>query len=224
MTRHPMEMSNICKTAPNYLDLLRAGTHFSEKRGAHIHIVESKTGVTTMVLSGDPQNMVQLTPTTLADGRIVWLEGGISTIVAQKNITYNPMTLQLLCQKIAEGMGLTRACREPDMPSYRTLCQWRRDHPEVREMLEHAYMDRADTLRDEVMERADQADEDDVEVRRLQVDVRKWAAGVDHAKYSPKAKIDATIAVPTQIIVQTGIERTAPVERDVTEVEDDKGS
>ena len=205
------------------MDLLRQGTHYSEKRGHHIHIIESKTGLLTMVLSGDPANMVELTPTTLPSGQVVWLEGGISTVVAQKQIQYNPMVMQLLCQKIAEGMGLTRACKEPDMPSYPTLCKWRLAHPEVKEMLEQAFVDRADTLRDEAMEEAMNADEDNVDSQKLKHDAKKWAAGVDSPRYSPKAKIEANIQIPTQIIVQTGIDRT-PAVRDVVEVKDDQSS
>lgn len=208
--------SNIPTVAPNYLDLLKAGTHYSEKRGQHIHIVDVNSGLSTLVLSANPSNMVQLVQQESLTGEISWIEAGISNLTVAKQTEYNPLVLQLLCQRIAEGGSLTKICKDSDMPTYTTLAKWRLKYPEVREMLEQAYVDRADTLRDNALDAALAADEDNVDSQKLKHDAYKWAAGVDSTRYSPKAKIEANIQVPTQIVVQTGIDRT-PVQRDVTE-------
>jgi len=195
------------------MDLLRSGTHYSEKKGQHVHIINTKTGVTELVVSADPSQMSELVQHTQASGQIIWLEAGITNMISTSNTQYNPMTVQILCQKIAEGGSITKICKQAGMPTYATLCKWRKDYPEIREMLEQAYVDRADTLRDEALGEALLADEDNVDSQKLKHDALKWAAGVDSPRYSPKAKIEATLNIPTQVIVHTGIDRTP---KDVT--------
>lgn len=96
------------------------------------------------------------------------------------------------------------------MPSYATLCRWRRIHPWIDERLHEARIDRAERLRDEAMELIEGTiDKDEVAAVTLKHKAKVWAAGVDDPnRYSPKAKIEATVNNPTQILVYTGIGAT----------------
>jgi hypothetical protein len=118
-----------------------------------------------------------------------------------------------------EGESLAKICKREGMPPYHVVSRWRRDSGEFKEMMEMARVDRAEMLRDKAMEEAEQADETDVASRKLKHDAYKWAAGVDdHARYSPKAKVEGTINLPTQIVISTGISRVVEEVKNEREV------
>jgi hypothetical protein len=198
------------KKAINLNDLLLTGEYFAEARGAQTILVEAKTGKTITVFPG-VRDHAPLIETTLPDGTIALIPDPMRErpAVSTREVIYSPLVMDLLCQKIASGMGVTNACGQEGMPSYAVLCKWRRLRPEVEQQLEQARQDRAEYLRDRAMAHAEEADEDDLDVRKFRYEAAKWGAGVDNSKYSPKAKIEATISAPTQILVQTGIIREA---------------
>lgn len=204
----------------NILELLKDGRHFAEKRGEMVHVIDSLTG-NTLALFADPRTggvPRTFDKVTLESGAVVWTQTGVNPVMAgRKEIAYSPMIVDLICQRIAEGGSLTRICQEDGFPSYNVLCRWRRQHPHIDEQLALARRDRAEYLRDEAVAEALGAEgRDPISGSQLRVDTFKWAAGVDDGKYSPKAKVEATINTPTQIIVHTGIDR-GPAEKDVTE-------
>lgn len=128
-------------------------------------------------------------------------------------MAYNPAIIDMMCAKIAEGGSLSDLCETPGFPSYALLCRWRRAEPWINEALDMARKDRAEYMRDRALKEALAArDKNDAPAQALKTETYKWAAGVDDGKYSPKAKVEATVNQPTQIIVVTGIDRT----RDVT--------
>ena len=195
----------------NINDLLRAGTHFAETRGEHIHIINSSTGVTEIVLTKDRKHVhsnSSLVEHKLQDGSSVWAPTGVNPVVGgERAVMFSPLVVDLICAKLVEGGALSRICQEGGMPTYATLCAWRRAHKWIDERLEQARRDRAEYLRDQALEEAMGADEDNALAQKLKHDALKWAAGVDHEKYNPKTKIDAVVSAPTQIIVHTGISR-----------------
>ncbi len=122
---------------------------------------------------------------------------------------YNEIIADLICNAIAEGSSLTRVCKLKGFPSYVQVCHWRRMHPAFEEALSKARADRAETLRDDAMEIVDTVNEDQdaIAKAKLRADTRKWSAGVDNNAYSPKAKVEASLNVPMQILISTGIKR-----------------
>ena len=203
MTQAPAIVKEI-----DILELIRSGTHFAEKRGTYVYCIEARTGRTLSIHHHESGLPVQFQEETLPDGTLVVRQLDMPTVVsAQREVLYNPLTLDLICQRITEGDSLTKVLKDSAFPTYATFCRWRRAHPEIEEMLNLARRDRAEALRDQVMEYADEADEDNVNVKKFQADTAKWAAGVDDPKYSPKSKTELSVQVPTQIIVKTGIER-----------------
>lgn len=192
-------------------ELIRNKTHKTRVEGAFLHVYNIKTGLTEFILkkTHDPQTRSALRPREI-DGRVVMVEEDIQYV--PQTVTVSPAFSELLidqiCTLLVEGSSLKKICSMPHMPSYATLSSWRRLMPGVRERIDEAREDRGEHLRDEAMEAVENISEDDVAVASLKHKAKVWAAGVDNSRYSPKAKIEATINQPTQIIVNTGIGQT----------------
>lgn len=147
----------------------------------------------------------------LPSGEVVLLEKGIdpSVLATTDYMRFNPYIVDLICQKIAEGGRITKICTGyGGFPTYSQLCGWRRTQPQINKQLEEAYKDRADYYKEQVLDIAEESQEAFINEARVKIDALKWMAGVDNPRYSPKAKVEATLNVPTQVIIATGIDRT----------------
>lgn len=183
-----------------------------------IEIIDMVTGHVRAVqrepfslLTGHQEVMVEH---MLPSGEKVLLQKGVDPglLANVRGEPFNQILVDLVCQAVAEGESLTKVCQKPGYPSYTALCRWRRQHPHINDQLDNARRDRAEYLRDKALEEAAGAESrDPIGAHNLRVDTYKWAAGVDDAKYSPKAKVEASVTMPTQIIVSTGINRTREV-------------
>jgi len=208
-------MSNLEKSI-NIMELLKDGNHYTEKRGSRIHIINALTGKTISmqqdITPGVPEKLELI---TLEDGTEVWVDNNLAKHVTSTcDVLFSPIIIDLLCQRIVEGGNITALCGTESFPSYVTLCKWKRAHPWIDDALEKAKVDRADFYRDQVMKEAYEAEsmKDPIHATNVRIDAYKWASAIDNpAKYSPRAKMEATINMPTQIIVDTGIVREAPV-------------
>lgn len=152
-----------------------------------------------------------MTEHTLPTGEKIKVQKGIDPglLVHTPQETFQQYLVDFICAEIANGGNITSICKREGMPKYTTLSRWRRTHPHINEQLEQARRDRAEFLRDQAVVEADQAHStrDPINASNLRVDTYFKAAGFDDAKYSPKAKVEAHISMPTQIIVSTGINR-----------------
>lgn len=195
--------------APSFEQLVGDGRHFARRGPAgSTEVVDSIEGKVVLVI-GDFKSPQNLEKRILPNGEELWVDKNLPTLASSRNtMPYHPWIIDLICEEIAEGGSLTKICKKPDMPSYTLLSRWRRVHPEIDEMLQRARADRAEYHRDNAMDVVEDADEDNVMARTLQHNAHKWAAGVDDSKFSPKAKIEGNFSAPTQIIVNTGIDRT----------------
>lgn len=219
----PKFMSDIVRIMPKIEDLLQDGKHFAERVGTDLHIINSLTGEATVIMP-PPTNTttIKYVERRLPSGNSCWVyDNGVQVEEVRQNTVYNPAVVDLICQRIVDGMSLTDVCKLPGMPSYAVLCRWKRQEAWIEGALDQARRDRAEALRDQAVEEAMAADEDNAVPQRLKVDTLKWAAGTDHERYNPKSKVDMTVTAPTQIIVQTGVDRT-PIEKDVTPAIEDK--
>ena len=99
---------------------------------------------------------------------------------------------ETICQRIAEGEPLTKICKDEGMPHYITVLRWRNVHEDFHDNYTRAREDAADTLVDEILEIADEAESakssEAVQAAKLRVDTRKWAA----SKMKPKTYGDRT--------------------------------
>lgn len=154
---------------------------------------------------------------TLPSGEKIRMQKGIDPglLVHTQSEPFSQYLVDIICTLVAEGGSLTEICTRQGMPKYTTVCRWRRQHPHIQEQLDQARRDRAEYLRDQALKEAEgSTSRDPIGAHALRVDTYLKAASFDDAKYSPKAKVEATITAPTQIIVSTGITREV---KDVTE-------
>lgn len=197
-------------TSLNILELLKDGHHFAELHGNNTHIINAITGV-RYVMPTRQTTPLHFNEHVQPDGTTWYVAEGLSEnhLESRDSIPYNPILVDVICQRIAEGGALTVILKEDDkLPTYAMFSRWRRAYPYIDEHMEKARRDRAEAMRDRAIEAAESADEDNVAAQSLKHNAYKWAAGVDDARFSPKAKVEATLTVPTQIIVHTGIDRS----------------
>lgn len=92
----------------------------------------------------------------------------------------------LICAGIASGRSLVKICEDDGMPVTQSIYRWRRLHPEFSDNYAHAREDAADVFVQEIMEIADAAEVEDVQVAKLRVDTRKWTASRFNRAYQEK--------------------------------------
>lgn len=143
-------------------------------------------------------------------GAVVWSapRNPIMIHSGKQQWVYQPALVDELCAEIVNGGSLTMLCDGVRFPPYAQFCRWRRNHPEISQQLEEARRDRAESMRDLALVRAMEAQgKNDTPAKQLQVETLKWLSGVDDPKYKQNAKVDVALTAPTQIIVNTGIDR-----------------
>lgn len=99
-----------------------------------------------------------------------------------------------ICSQLSDGKSLRAVCRQESMPSARTIFNWLRTKPEFMHQYAKAKEESADAMADDILDIADDKDED-AQSRRVRIDARKWIA----SKLKPKKygdKIDATLSGP----------------------------
>lgn len=196
-------------------NLIPPGTYAAKNPSTGlIEIIDMKTGAVLVVqrTHGDlyGTNRSALVPHILPSGETVLLERGVDpgAVVSTRSWPYSQMTADLICQLVAEGEPITKICNKVGMPPYHIFTRWRRENAGFRDQLEDARKDRAEAMRDLALQEALAADEDSATAQKLKHEAYKWAAGVDdQSRYSPKAKVEGSVAVPIQLVINTGIHR-----------------
>lgn len=210
-----LHMTSVQNHAIDITSLVSDGEHFA-RRNPHTQLQEIVSAVTGRVVAilEKSTNLASRIPVLerrlLPNGSTIFVETTISAVGNVDSIPYHPWIIDQICEKIANGGALTKICKEPGMPSYTTLCSWRRKYPYVEESLDKARLDRTEYMRDEAVAIALENEDHKfpTQAAKLKVDTLLQAAGFDNPKYSPKAKLDVSVTAPTQIIIQTGIDRT----------------
>lgn len=87
-----------------------------------------------------------------------------------------------ICAMVMAGIPLVRICQEEWAPHPTTVYRWFREHDKFCYNYARAKEDQADYFVEDIVQIADLATPDNVQVARLQVDTRKWAA----SKFKPK--------------------------------------
>jgi hypothetical protein len=118
---------------------------------------------------------------------------------------YSKQITQELCERIANGECWHRMANTGRMPSYATLYDWQRKHPEFAEALAQAREMAADLRADRALEVAEKATAATVQADRLHVGALQWRA----AKASPRrygtrsdAHDDVEDAQPARLIIE----------------------
>lgn len=128
--------------------------------------------------------------------------------------SYSQEIADRICSELAEGKSMRAVCREEGMPSMQTVFSWLRTKPDFLEQYTRAKDEAADALVDEMLDIADEATNDWMEVHdkdnpgyrlngeainrsRLRVDTRKWIASkLKPKKYGDKVAVGGAEDMP----------------------------
>ena len=87
-----------------------------------------------------------------------------------------------MCSLIADGNSVSKICAMDGMPAAKSFFRWLRLHEEFRHNYEASKEEQADRFVEQMLEIADDAEPENVQVARLRLDTRKWIA----SKFKPK--------------------------------------
>ena len=87
---------------------------------------------------------------------------------------YSPEWAEGFCALIAEGQSVVEICAKPDMPSQQSVYTWLKQDEDFLERYARAREAQADKYFQEIIEIADAATPETVNVARLRVDSRKF--------------------------------------------------
>src|SRR6266516_3122885 len=114
-----------------------------------------------------------------------------------------PELCKIICERMAQGETLTNICRDPDMPAWTTVHDWKQADESFRQALTRAREQQAEVWAEEIMSISD----DDLPTHeaigraRLRMQSRQWLSGKYNATYADK---------PTQVGVQVGVQVVLP--------------
>lgn len=115
---------------------------------------------------------------------------------------------EAICQRLANGETGAEVCRDPAMPTWNTLCCWRRKHDDFDKRYRIAREQGCEYYADEIISIADSGendyvtrltrkgpkvvfDRDHFERSRLRVDARKWTVSkILRHTYGDKSEVD----------------------------------
>lgn len=109
-----------------------------------------------------------------------------------RSSSYSEAAAFVVCERIAEGLGLEAICKQEGLPDARSVYRWLAENEEFRQRYARAREEQAETFADQVIEIADT--EEDPNRARVRIDARKWAAA-KHApkKYGDKSTVDNNV-------------------------------
>ena len=184
------------------------------KQTGLLEVYEEATGKLVAVQSSPDEDLhaardSRLVERLLPDGSLVLCEATIDpTVLAKfKYKEYSKYVVDLICEKIVEGQSLTKICQLKGYPTYAEFCRWKRQDPEIKKQLEEARRDRAEFLRDKIVDFAENLSERDGDEIKTKIDTYKYLASVDDKQKFGNQKGEAQVVQPIQIVVNTGIQR-----------------
>jgi terminase small subunit-like protein len=114
-----------------------------------------------------------------------------------------PELCNKICERMAAGETLTNICRDPDMPAWTTVHDWKRADESFRQALARAREQQAEVWAEEIMSISDDElpTHEAIGRARLRMQSRQWLAGKYNAQFADK---------PTQVGVQVGVQVVLP--------------
>ena len=136
---------------------------------------------------------------------------------------YSQELADRICAELAQGYSLRTVCAGDDMPSVKTIFNWFRTYPEFLQQYTRAKEESADAMADEVLDIADNAENDwmvvnrkdgseawqlngeHVQRSRLRIETRKWLmAKMKPKKYGEKLDVESGGQPLTFIVTRGG--------------------
>jgi len=124
-----------------------------------------------------------------------------------RQLMFQEEIADIVLDRLSNGESLRKICLDPNMPDGSTIRKWLSRNADFARQYAYARDEQADTLFDETIFIADALPEDatseQVQVARVQIDVRKWAAGkLRPKKYGDMLKHEVTGADGGAIAMQ----------------------
>lgn len=96
-----------------------------------------------------------------------------------------------ICSEVASGRSLRSICSDKGMPDKATVFRWLAKHDAFRDQYARAQEDRTAALAEDILEIADEGNEEDVQRAKLRIDARKWLMSkMAPKRYGDKTEID----------------------------------
>jgi len=123
-----------------------------------------------------------------------------------------PYTLEVahkILELVRNGETISAISRVEGMPNPGVIYTWLQSHPDFKEAMEQARLDRAEVFHDKAIATAENVtDKDEVPAARLLVDTYKWAAEKGDKNRFGSSKIDIDVKQQDIIVMDTGIDRS----------------
>lgn len=114
--------------------------------------------------------------------------------------TYTKKLADGMLNRLMEGESLRHICTEDGMPDLRTVMRWLESRPDFALRYSRTRDVQADLLDDRIQQEADDANEEDWQVRKLRIETMKWrAAKLAPKKYGEIKDTQVTVAVGVQV-------------------------
>lgn len=114
---------------------------------------------------------------------------------------YDPGMLDKVCDELIAGRSILKICESEDFPHHVEIYREMHRHPDLFQVIAKAREAQQDFIADELIEMADLATPEDVNVVKLRIWARQWrAAKLAPKKYGDKQVVDITQNVNIAVI------------------------
>jgi len=143
------------------------------------------------------------------NGKLVNVAAGVDPAhLPRKLWHYSKQLASHICDLLAKGQTIKKICSEEGMPGRDVIYKWMREYNEFKLAVNEARALRADYYADEIIETAEEVDDDGkfaIEKAKLKVKAYEWSARKDNPeRYDAKAS--AKPQGPAKIIINTGVD------------------
>jgi len=95
-----------------------------------------------------------------------------------------------ICAEIAAGRSIRDICGDTGIPGQTTVFRWLSENEDFREQYAHAREAQMDAMAEDILEIADEGNEEDTQRAKLRIDARKWLMSkIAPKKYGDKLAI-----------------------------------
>ena len=120
-----------------------------------------------------------------------------------KRLRYSVDLARSICAEVSK-MSVTRVVKLDGMPCESTIYEWLQKHEEFAEMYARACEFRSEREAEAIVEIADAATPEDVQVAKLRVEARKWVASkLAPRKYGDRQTVEHEGGISLQVV--TGV-------------------
>src|SRR5580693_6043375 len=111
----------------------------------------------------------------------------------------NKTTTKLICQRLIQGMSMSRACATPDVPSASAIYLRTADDEEFARVIARARRAQQDALADSIQDLAASMTNENWQPVQAQIRAIQWRASKLHEAYADKLQHSGTVEVAVKL-------------------------